>query len=43
MKGNVHTAEPLASFWALTTIIFVIILAVVFITNVTGRKKEKNR
>ena len=43
MKGNVHTAETLSSFWALTTIIFVIILAVVFITNLTGRKKEKNR
>lgn len=43
MKGNVHTAETLSSFWALTTIIFVIILAVVLITNLTGRKKEKNR
>lgn len=41
MKGNSHTAETLASFWALTTIIFVIILAVVMIANLTGRKKKE--
>lgn len=39
-KGNAHTAETLSSFWALTTIIFVIILAVVLIANLTGRKKK---
>ncbi len=40
-KGNAHTAETLSSFWALTTIIFVIILAVVLIANLTGRKKKE--
>ena len=39
MKGNVHTAETLSSFWALTTVIFVIILIVVLAANLTGRKK----
>ncbi len=39
-KGNAHTAVTLSSFWALTTIIFVIILAVVLISNFVGRKKE---
>jgi len=44
MKGNSHTAETLSSFWALTTIIFVVILAVVLVANLTGReKKEKTR
>lgn len=43
MKGNAHTAETLASFWALTTIIFVIILAVVLISNLTGRKKKETK
>lgn len=41
MKGNAHTAETLSSFWALTTIIFVLILTVVLIANLAGRKKEK--
>ncbi len=39
-KGNAHTAETLSSFWALTTIIFVVILLFVIISNLTGRKKE---
>ena len=43
MKGNVHTAETLSSFWALTTVIFVIILIVVLAANLTGRKKQENR
>lgn len=43
-KGNAHTAETLSSFWALTTIIFVLIVVVVFAANLTGRKKkEANR
>lgn len=42
MKGNEHTAEVLASFWALTTIIFILILATVLAANLSGkRKKEK--
>ncbi len=41
MKGNAHTAETLASFWALTTIIFVIIVLFVVISNLASiRKKE---
>ena len=43
MKGNVHTAETLSSFWALTTVIFVIILIVVLVANLTGRKKQENK
>lgn len=43
MKGNAHTAEILSSFWALTTIIFVIILAVVLASNLTGRKKKEKK
>ena len=43
MKGNVHTAETLSSFWALTTVIFVIILIVVLAANLTGRKKQENK
>ena len=42
-KGNAHTAEVLSSFWALTTIIFVVILAVVLVSNLTGRKKKEAR
>ncbi len=42
-KGNAHTAETLASFWALTTIIFVIILAVVLIANLVDGKKKEDR
>lgn len=41
MKGNAHTAETLASFWALTTIIFIVILAIVLAANLTGRKKKE--
>ena len=40
MKGNKHTAETLSSFWALTTIIFVIIVIFVVVSNLLGRKKE---
>ncbi len=41
-KGNAHTAVTLSSFWALTTIIFIIILAVVLVSNlVSGKKKEE--
>lgn len=40
-KGNAHTAEVLSSFWALTTIIFVLILAVVLVSNLSGRKKKE--
>lgn len=44
MRGNAHTAEVLSSFWALTTLIFVIILAIVLTANLTGnRKKEKQK
>ena len=43
MKGNAHTAQVLSSFWALTTLIFVIILAVVLVSNLSGRKKEKRK
>ncbi len=42
-KGNAHTAVTLSSFWALTTIIFLIILVVVFVSNFAGRKKEKKQ
>ena len=41
MRGNAHTAETLSSFWALTTIIFVIIVLIVLISNLTGRKEVK--
>lgn len=41
MKGNKHTAETLASFWALTTIIFVIIVIFVVVSNLTGRKNKE--
>ena len=40
-RGNAHTASTLASFWALTTIIFVVILIVVISANLAGRKKQK--
>ena len=43
-KGNAHTAVTLASLWALTTIIFVIIVLFVVISNLSGlRKKEAKR
>ena len=41
MKGNAHTAETLSSFWALTTIIFVVILAIVISSNLVGRRKKE--
>lgn len=40
-KGNAHTAQTLSSFWALTTIIFVIILVVVLVANLQGRRKKE--
>ncbi len=43
IRGNAHTAETLSSFWALTTIIFLIILIVVICANLAGRKKEVNK
>lgn len=42
-KGNAHTAVTLSSFWALTTIIFVIILVVVLVANIGGKRKEVKR
>lgn len=41
MKGNKHTAETLSSFWALTTIIFVIIVVFVVASNLMGRKNKE--
>ena len=41
MKGNAHTAETLSSFWALTTLIFVVILVIVITTNLVGRRKKE--
>ena len=40
-RGNQHTAATLSSFWALTTIIFVVILIVVISANLAGRKKAE--
>ena len=40
-RGNAHTAATLSSFWALTTIIFVVILIVVISANLAGRRKDK--
>lgn len=42
-RGNAHTAATLSSFWALTTIIFIVILIVVLSANLIGRKKEVRR
>ncbi len=41
IRGNAHTAETLSSFWALTTIIFLVILIIVIAANLTGRKKKE--
>ncbi len=42
-KGNAHTAATLSSFWALTTILFVVIVLFVLVSNLVGRrKKEEN-
>ncbi len=41
MKGNKHTAETLSSFWALTTIIFAVIVIFVLISNLMGRKNKE--
>ncbi len=41
MRGNAHTAETLSSFWALTTIIFLVIVLIVVLINLPAiRKKE---
>ncbi len=41
MRGNAHTAETLSSFWALTTILFLVIVTVVVVFNLTGRRKKE--
>ena len=41
IRGNAHTAQTLSSFWALTTIIFVIILIVVISANLAGRRRKE--
>ncbi len=44
MRGNAHTAETLSSFWALTTIIFIVIVLFVVLSNLPAmRKKEENQ
>ncbi len=43
MKGNAHTAETLSSFWALTTLIFILILVIVISSNLVGRRKKEVR
>ncbi len=40
MKGNAHTAQTLSSFWALTTIIFLVIVLFVLISNLSGLRKK---
>ena len=40
-RGNAHTAETLSSFWALTTIIFIVIVVFVLVSNLSGLKKKK--
>ena len=42
-RGNAQTAETLSSFWALTTIIFILILLIVLISNLVGKNKEADR
>ena len=42
-KGNAHTAVTLSSFWALTTILFMVILLFVLVSNLTGFKKKEAR
>ncbi len=41
MRGNAHTAETLSSFWALTTIIFLVIVLFVVCSNLAGRRKKE--
>ncbi len=41
LRGNAHTAETLSSFWALTTIIFVVIVLFVVLSNLGGRRKKE--
>ena len=41
IRGNAHTAETLSSFWALTTIIFLVILIIVIAANLAGHRKKE--
>lgn len=41
IRGNAHTAETLSSFWALTTIIFLVILIVAISANLAGHRKKE--
>ena len=43
MKGNKHTADTLSSFWALTTILFIVIVLIVVGSNLVGRKNKEAR
>ena len=43
IRGNAHTAQTLSSFWALTTIIFIIILIVTISANLASRRKKEVR
>lgn len=43
MRGNAHTAETLSSFWALTTIIFLIIVLIVVLSNLSSIRKREAR
>ncbi len=44
MRGNAHTAETLSSFWALTTVIFLLIVIFVAVANLSSlRKKEAKK
>ncbi len=42
-KGNAHTAITLSSFWALTTIIFLVIVLFVVCSNLVGRRKKEEK
>lgn len=39
-RGNAQAAATLSSFWALTSIIFVVILLIVLISNLVGKKEQ---
>ncbi len=43
MKGNAHTAQTLSSFWALTTIIFLVIVLFVVLSNLSGIRRKEAR
>ena len=42
-KGNAHTAVTLSSFWALTTLLFLVIVAVVLCANLTGKRNKEGK